>query len=389
MVLKIDPPAERVLGSIDGSRPGPLFFVIGGIHGNEPGGVLAARRVLRELNRSGAAVNGRLVALGGNLTGLAGEVRYVDEDLNRLWSEEAIRALRGRDPSQDSVEEGEMRGILREVSRHLKQGPWERVVVLDLHSTSADGAPFSIMADTIQNRRVAFALPVPVLLGLEETLEGTLLSFVGGLGHVAVCLEGGQNELESTVEHHEVALWLSLIAAGVIAPTDAPPDLDERRSALADTAWGLPKVVEVAYREEIAHGDEFHMLPGHTNFDLVDKQQLLALGGPGGDREVRAPFDGLLLMPRYQGQGDDGFFLGHEVRPFWLHLSALLRRFRVGSLLPFLPGVTRSPEDPEVLLADPHTARWLPVQLFHLFGFRHARDQGERMVFVRRPDQFR
>jgi succinylglutamate desuccinylase len=29
--------------------------------------------------------------------------------------------------------------------------------------------------------------------------------------------------------------------------------------------------------------------------------------------EIRAPFDGLLLMPLYQAQGSDGFFLGREV----------------------------------------------------------------------------
>lgn len=389
MVLTIYPPAERVLGVVDGERPGTLFFALGGIHGNEPGGVLAARRVLSALERSGAKLRGRLVALAGNLEGLSQGVRYIDQDMNRLWSEERIRSLRERSPEDDNVEERQMRELLDVVTHHMKEGPWERVVVLDMHSTSADGSPFTIMADTIQNRRVAFALPVPVLLGLEETLEGTLLSYVGGLGHVAVCLEGGQSGLESTADHHEIALWLTLLATEVLSPEDAPPDIDERRVELAETAWGLPRVVEVAYREEIAPDDQFEMLPGFTNFHLVKEGQELAHGGENGDELVRATSDGLLLMPRYQGQGDDGFFLGHEVRPFWLSLSAILRRLRLYRLLPVLPGVRQCAKNAQILRADTRTARWLPLQIFHLFGYRHARDEGAVMVFVRRPDQFR
>ncbi|MFT5290324.1 MAG: putative deacylase [Planctomycetota bacterium] len=389
MVLTIDPPAERVLGMLEGSRPGPLFFVLGGIHGNEPAGVLAARRVLAGLERSGAPLCGRFVALAGNLAGLAKDARYLDEDLNRLWSKELIDKLRAQDPKLDSVEQAEMRELLSVVSSHLREGPWEKVVVLDLHSTSADGSPFSIMADTIQNRRVAFALPIPVLLGLEETLEGTVLSYVSEMGHVAFCLEGGQNELESTIEHHEVSLWLTLIAAGSLDAADAPPDLAERRRAMAETAWSLPSVVEVAYREAITPGDQFEMIAGFNNFDLIEEGQDIARSGPEGETPVQAPLDGIILMPLYQGQGDDGFFVGHEVRPIWLKLSAILRRLHLQCLLPFLPGVRRHPKEAQVLLVDTHTARWLPLQIFHLFGYRHARDHGALMVFVRRPDRFR
>ena len=387
--LQIDPPAERVLGIVEGSRPGPLFLALGGVHGNEPGGVLAARRVLATIERLQPRLRGRFVALSGNLAGLSRGVRYVDEDLNRLWSTERIYRLRHQPEEEDNSEEREMRALLDVVDRQMADGPWERVVVLDLHSTSADGSPFSIMADTIQNRRVALALPVPVLLGLEETIEGTLLSYVGGLGHVAVCLEGGQNGLESTVDHHEIALWLSLVAAGVLDEHEAPPDLEARRGELAQTAWGLPRVVEVAYREAIEPEDRFEMLPGFTNFHLVEEGQHLARGGSSGEEPIRAGSDGLLLMPRYQGQGDDGFFLGHEVKTFWLWLSALMRRMHLYKLLPFLPGVRKVTTDGRVLRADTHTARWMPVQVFHLFGYRHARDHGAKMEFVRRPDRFR
>jgi hypothetical protein len=46
--------------------------------------------------------------------------------------------------------------------------------------------------------------------------------------------------------------------------------------------------------------------------------------------EIKASETGLILLPLYQALGDDGFFLGREVNSFWLNLSALLRRFKVG-----------------------------------------------------------
>jgi succinylglutamate desuccinylase len=55
------------------------------------------------------------------------------------------------------------------------------------------------------------------------------------------------------------------------------------------------------------------MLPGFKSFERVVQGQLLALGGAHGQREIRSPLGGILIMPRYQGQGQDGFFLARPV----------------------------------------------------------------------------
>jgi succinylglutamate desuccinylase len=103
---------------------------------------------------------------------------------------------------------------------------------------------------------------------------------------------------------------------------------------------------------------------------------------------VRVPDDGLLLMPRYQGQGDDGFFLGREVRAFWLRLSAWLRRLPLERVLPLLPGVRRDVRAHRTLLVRPSVARWLTFEVFHLLGYRWARRDAAELVFVRRPDVY-
>jgi len=388
---------ERVLGTCVGETPGPLVVIVGGMHGNEPAGVHAIRRVFEVLRREQPPVRGRLVGLAGNIEALQAGTRYVDRDLNRLWTDEHLTRAR-QEPSEElEAEEREQRELIRLLEAELEAAPGEDVVLLDLHSTSAEGAPFSIMADTLQNRSIGFALPVPVILGLEERVVGTLLSFFSEKGHVAVCVEGGQHESSFTVEHHVAAIWITLVEAGVLDSADVPW-LEEQRERLATTARVLPPVIEVRYRFHVPPGERFDMFPGFSNFDLVERGQPLARFGEGGNgaswpgeaggNEVRSPADGMILMPRYQGQGEDGFFVGNEVRRFWLRISAFLRRTRMQWVLPMLPGVRRDPAKRGVLRANPRIARLGLIQLFHLFGFRWSRNEGEELLFVRRADRW-
>lgn len=366
-----------------GSARGTLLFVVGGVHGNEPAGVRAIRLVLAELERRGLALAGRLVGLVGNRGALAAGRRYLAVDLNRLWTEEAVAAARrGELASAEAREQAELLACL---DVHLAAG-FERVVLLDLHSTSAGGAPFTIHSDTLQNRPIALALPVPVLLGLEERVDGTLLSWFADQGHASVCLEGGQNDVPSTVENHVAALWLTLVSTGLLAEQDFP-ELARQRARLANSACNLPAVVELRYRYGIDAGAAFEMLPGFQNFQHVRRGEVLArIDTGGGVADVASPLEGRMLMPRYQALGDDGFFLGREVRPFWLALSGLVRRARLDWVVRTLPGVTSDRARPGELSVDRRIARWLTVEILHLFGYRWRAREGRRVRFVRRRD---
>jgi len=360
-----------------------LLVLVGGVHGNEPAGVHAIRRVLAELEGRAPAAQGQVVGLVGNRAALAVGKRYLEADLNRLWSPEAV--ARARQPGPAPTEVSEQRELLAALEGHLARG-FKRVVLLDLHSTSAGGAPFTLHSDTLRNRPIAFALPVPVLLGLEERVEGTLLSWFTDQGHAAVCLEGGQNEVPTTVDHHVAAIWLTLVSAGVLA-AEQIPELERHRERLANSARNLPAVVELRYRYGIAAGAAFEMLPGFQNFQPVRRGELLArIDSGAGAAEVASPLSGRMLMPRYQTLGDDGFFLGREVRPMWLKLSGLLRRAHLDWIVRTLPGVEPVRERPGELSVDRRIARWFTVEILHLFGYRWRAREGRRVRFVRRRD---
>jgi len=337
---------ERELGALSGAQPGPTLIAIGGMHGNEPGGVHALLRVFSELERLGLPLRGRFVGLLGNIGALRAGRRYLDTDMNRLWGAEEVQAARATAPPSASAqpstsaqpsasakpsasappevasaqaaadacaERNEQRALLRAIEREI-EGATGPVVLIDLHSTSGDGPPFTITGNTSENRRLVEAIGVPSILGLQKNVRGTLLDLFDVLQRPAIVLEGGQNAAASTVEHHESALWLLLLAVGLLE--QLPPGERERhRERLDRLTRGLPGAVEICMRYGIDPGERFRMEPGYSNFQRVEKGELLARSGERGEREIRCPLRSILLMPLYQGQGTDGFFLALSAEP--------------------------------------------------------------------------
>jgi succinylglutamate desuccinylase len=362
---------------------GPTLVVVAGLHGNEPAGVEALERVAAALGSRAGRLRGRVVGVVGNRTALARGLRFVDRDLNRAWTAERVEALRnggaavpGRSlPAAEDAEQRELSRALDEVLAGAR-GP---VFVLDLHTTSGEGGPFSTVADTLQNRTLALTLPVPLVLGLEELVEGTLHEYLGRRGCVTLAFESGQHQEAEAAKRAEAAIWLVAAAAGML-PEAAMPELTGARKTLARDGRGLPRVLEMRHRHPVSPDDGFRMRPGYRNFQRVQRGEALADDRAG---EVRATESARILMPLYQVQGDDGFFVVREFRPFWLHLSHGLRRAGADRWVQWLPGVRRHPSRSGALVVNRRVARWLALPLLHLLGYRRHEDDGHRLVVLR------
>ncbi len=96
------------------------------------------------------------------------------------------------------------------------------------------------------------------------------------------------------------------------------------------------------------------------------------------------PGSGRILMPLYQEQGEEGFFLMREFHPFWLRLSWALRRVGADRVALRLPGVRRHPDSSDAVLVNKRVARWYAVEIFHLLGFRMHEDAGSEVLLRRR-----
>jgi succinylglutamate desuccinylase len=300
---------SRLIGRIAGA-PGPTLIIVGGMHGNEPGGVTAARTVLARIPRD--AVRGELVALAGNVRALAAHRRYLTHDLNRLWTPERVAIARGIGAfaSDEQAELAELADELDDVITRAR-GP---VYAIDLHTTSAAGVPFAVIGATRAHREFARALPLPGIVGLEETLDGVLTRYLGALGCITLAIEGGQTDSPATAANLEAVITVALSASGVL-PTGVPDatgphGLAAARELLARARGDLPTMIEVVSRRAVTPEDGFRMEPGFANIQRTTGGTLLARDVRS---EIRAPFDGLVLLPLYQAQGSDGFFYGRAV----------------------------------------------------------------------------
>ena len=375
--------ASRVIGRTVGEA-GATLLCLGSLHGNEPAGVIALRRVFAQLEAASPPIRGEFVGIAGNLAALARRQRYVDHDLNRCWTSERIERLRSsqRGLAGSAVEDRELLGILAEVEGAIA-GARGDVFFLDLHTTSGDSPSFGTIADTLRNRAFALRFPVPIILGLEEHLEGTFLEYVNTSGYVTMGFEGGRHEDPISIDRVEQCVWVGLWAAGLLSDRDEMPQIEQASVALAAAGSRFPRVLEVRYRHPVVEGDGFQMEPGYASFQPVRSGQLLARDQ---SRSYTALEGGRILMPLYQTQGEDGYFLMREFSGFWLKLSAVLRLLHFDSMLRLLPGVRHSPEDPNTLIIDRRIARWFALQVAHLVGFRKRRLDGETLIVTRRPE---
>lgn len=370
---------KHCLGRFTGNPNGKTLIVFGGVHGNEASGVWAIKRVLPKLESLQPKLNGRVFLLAGNTRALAKRIRFIDSDLNRHFTirnvNQNLPQLKNSANLSEDHEQKELLKILLEILRTAG----DEVFALDLHSTSADGVPFGTVGDTLRNRHFAQKFPITFLLGIEEQLEGTILEYLNNLGTVTLGFEAGQHFAETTIENHEALIWLALKNSGILQEIDIP-DFSKHYQKL-EKATGGKRIVEIRYRHAITEKDEFEMQKGFENFQPIERGQILAKDKIG---EVKAKETGMILMPLYQKLGEDGFFLGREISLFWLWLSEILRKAKIPKFVHWLPGVKKHETEEGIYYINTKVARFFPLQIFHLLGFRKRRQQGNKLVVSRR-----
>lgn len=306
---------RHVLGEFIGDEPGPLFVCLAGMHGNEVAGVEAVKTVLQLLEREpnvNPSFSYRGVFLGvlGNALAYMQQKRFVKNDLNRAWTSENIRRLRNLPLDQLDAEDRELRELVELIEAKISQHKPTQLVLLDLHTTSAYGGIFSIATDAPESIRIAVALHAPVITGMLEGISGTALHYFVkenfGVPAVGVAFEAGQHHDPLSVNRCMAATINCMRSIQAVRPED----VENRHDALLIVySKDLPKVARLVAVHHILPEDHFRMKPGFRNFQKIHKGQLLATDQRG---PIYAPSDGLILMPLYQRQGSDGFFIVQE-----------------------------------------------------------------------------
>jgi succinylglutamate desuccinylase len=322
---------QRIIGQYDGEKHGDLIIAIGAIHGNEPAGVRALQLLFdmlqKEQSRNPAfQFSGRLVGLVGNIQAFERETRFVKKDLNRQLTVENIARYRKnradealKVPPQymesngilsiekSNFEDTEALELIETIENQIHKYKPNRLIILDLHTTSADGGIFSIVSDNPESVTLAETLHAPVVLGMIGSVGGSTLHYFNeqnmGVPTIAIAFESGKHDdLYST---RRAVAWLvhALRSVGAISTHDVE---NRHEIVLKNYSNNLPKTVQLVGSHPIGASDEFKMFGNFRNFQPVRKGEILAKDRNGF---IIAPQDCRVLMPLYQAQGSDGFFL--------------------------------------------------------------------------------
>jgi len=299
-----------------------MLVCLGAMHGNEKAGLRAITLMAKMLEvepitNPGFMFKGLFLGIKGNMPAMRKNVRFIERDLNRMWTLDNVDYVRRTPTSELKDEYLEMKEILELIEYHYHRYQPERLIILDLHTTTARGGIFSIVTDDPKSLKLGVELHAPVIRGMLKGIKGTTLHFFNEEhflpGTTTVVFESGQHNEPLSVNRAIAAITNCMRTIGCVAEEDVENRHD---SLLIEHSTGLPKVAELAYCHSIGPEDGFEMYPGYQNFQRVEKGEIIARDKNG---DIPSPEEGLILMPLYQPQGEDGFFIIRELIPFDPH----------------------------------------------------------------------
>lgn len=292
----------RIIGEYDSGTKGPLLFITGGVHGNEPSGIVALKKVFKILNSEKPNIKGKVIGVSGNQEALKQGVRYIDEDLNRTWTKENISSKK-----KDSHEKKEMFEIIK-VLKNFPEEDFTKRYFLDCHTTSAASEPYISVQNVNDNDTWAHKFPTYIIRGFSDIVLGCIDHYESRIGITGFVFEGGQHESPVSEKNHEGMIWLALKNACYL-DLNLLQSYPEAAAMLNDKRKNR-KTFEIKYRHGIKDEDNFKMEPNYSNFQAIKKGELLA---HQNGKPIYSEWDAYIFMPLYQSQGNDGFFIVEEV----------------------------------------------------------------------------
>lgn len=284
--------------SFDSGHAGPHAVICAIVHGNELCGAIVLDRLLRSDFRP---LRGRLTLVFANPDAYRrfdpdrpAAARFIDEDLNRVWSADVLAGPR------NSVELDRARALRPLID--------DADLLLDLHSMQSDRQPLLLAGAAAKGRAFAAALGSGALIVADDGHPaGTRLRDYGGFAapgdpRTAVLAECGQHwRAETAAVAHDIACRFLMHCAMMDRETAAPHLL---AAETAPDRW-----IEVTEAVGVS-SDACRFTGDFRGLDVIaDAGTVIAVDGA---REIKTPYDDcVLVMPaRRMAPGQTAVRLG-------------------------------------------------------------------------------
>ena len=286
--------------AIEGAGPGPTAMISALIHGNELCGAIALDRLLRAGFRPD---RGRLIVAFANMDAFSRfdsarpfASRFIDEDMNRVWSAEFL--------------DGKRRSVELARARALRPFAEAADFLLDLHSTSLPAPAMLLCGAHEKGQVLAEKMGYPQhIVGDGGHTAGIRLRDFGDFGDgasakSAMLVECGQHFDSDSAAVASRTIAAFLMACGMLdaAPADFP----------ALPSRGGQQFVEVSHTVTI-RSEHFYFSDKFQCFEVIPKAGTRI--ARDGTRDVLTPYDDcVLVMPARQPvRGQTAVRLGRHV----------------------------------------------------------------------------
>ena len=291
--------AIRGVRVLRGKEPGPVVGLMGMLHGNEPAGT----GLWQFVDMLGQPSRGEIHLIIGHPDAVAaapGGVRYIKNDLNRLFLDDQELEAKGVD-----FDGPDYRRMLE-----LKPALAKLDVLVDIHTTSQPSEPF-VIGYTAQPEahRLSRSLPFAQVDGLHQFIHGSASQWLLDRNRAAVTVEVGAH-LDPDAPRRSFEIAGRVLAELDMLPDGLFPELTEKAPA--------PRRVVVGHHVGKVAPD-FCYTRHFVNFDPVEPGEIIGEDGTG---VYRAPMidNPVIFMPSAEATlrddtNTDAFFFGVEVAP--------------------------------------------------------------------------
>jgi len=295
---------SRIIGNYHTGNTKKTIVLICGIHGNELSGKKALENIFKHLEEKSIEINGNIIGVQGNIEAIKQKERFINIDLNRIWQKKHIDTAIKQNNSKNS-EYNELKKIHSIIETIIQKKKKNNITIIDLHNTSSPDGLFTIVNNE-KETKIASYINIPCVTKLFTKVKGSLAQYYNSKGITSLVFEGGLIGDPMSIFNHENGIYKMLEKMKFIQSKDIPKKIINEREKMKSIFKKKFVKYEVKYIHKIQPEDNFIMKSNISNFQDIKKNEVLGIDKNG---EIKAPIKGKILMPLYQSQGSEGFYI--------------------------------------------------------------------------------